>query len=66
MKLSGADRDELRDDLDELLDAVRELRHELGSDNKEVESGGKCNRKKSRNNGGGHYKKGQANSRRNH
>ena len=66
MKLSVGDRDELRDNLDELLDAVRELKHELGSDNEEVKSGGKCNHKKSRVNGVGYYKKGQVNDHRDH
>ena len=38
MKLSADDCRELRGDLDELLEAVRELQHELGSDNEEVQS----------------------------
>ena len=62
MKLNAAKV--LRDDLDELLDAVRELKHELGSDNEEVKSSGKRNHKKGRGNGVGYYKKGQANNHR--
>jgi hypothetical protein len=66
MRLNAAECKGLRDDLDELLDAVRELKHELGSDNEEVKSGGKRNHKKSRVNGVGYYKKGQVNDHRNH
>jgi hypothetical protein len=66
MRLNANECKGLRDDLDELLDAVRELKHELGSDNEEVKSGGKCNHKKSRGNGVGYYKKGQVNDHRDH
>ena len=66
MRLNAADCKDLRDDLDELLEAVRELKHELGSDNKEVKSGNRRNHKKSRNNGVGNHKKGKANSHRHH
>jgi len=66
MKLNADDCRELRDDLDELLEAVRELKHELGSDNEEIESGNRRDHKKSRNNGVGNYKKGQVNGRRHH
>jgi len=66
MKLNANECKGLRDDLDELLDAVRELKHELGSDNEKVKSGSKRNHKKSRVNGVGYYKKGQANDCRNH
>ena len=66
MKLNAAECKGLRDDLDELLDAVRELKHELDSDNEKVKSGDKRNRKKSRVNGVGYYKKGQANDYRDH
>ena len=66
MKLNAAECKGLRDDLDELLDAVRELKHELDSDNEKVKSGGKRNHKKSRVNGVGYYKKGQASDCRNH
>ena len=66
MKLNANDCRELRNDLDELLEAVRELKHELGRDNQEIESGNKRNRKKSRNNGVAYNKKNKANNRRNH
>jgi hypothetical protein len=66
MKLSVGDRDELQDNLDELLGAVRELKHELGRDNQEIESSGGRHHKKSRNNGVGYNKKNKANNRRNH
>ena len=66
MKLSVGDRDELQDNLDELLGAVRELKHELDRDNQEIESGNKRNRKKSHNNGVAHNKKNKTNNRRNH
>ncbi|MAH46133.1 hypothetical protein CMI37_09890 [Candidatus Pacearchaeota archaeon] len=66
MKLSAADRDELHDDLDELIDAVRELKHELGNDNEEIKPSGGRHHKKSRNNGGGYNKKNKANNRRNY
>ena len=65
MKLSVGDKNELQDNLDELLGAVRELKHELGRDNQEIESGNKRNRKKSYN-GVAHNKKNKANNRRNH
>jgi len=55
MRLNAADCKELSNDLDELLDAVRELKHELDSDNEEVKSGNYRN-----------HKKGKANSRRHH
>ena len=63
MRLNANDCRELRNDLDELLEAVRELKHELDRDNEEIESNGKRNRKKSRNNGVGDYKKSQFNGR---
>ena len=66
MKLSVGDRDELQDNLDELLGAVRELKHELGRDNQEIKSGGGRHHKKSRNNGVDYNKKNKANNRRNH
>jgi len=66
MKLSVDDRDELQDNLDELLGAVRELKHELDRDNQEIESGNKRNRKKKHNNGVAYNKKNKANNRRNH
>jgi hypothetical protein len=66
MRLNAADCKELSNDLDELLDAVRELKHELDSDNEEVKSGNYRNHKKKRNNGVGNHKKGKANSRRHH
>jgi len=66
MKLSVGDRDELQDNLDELLGAVRELKHELGRDNQEIESGNKRNRKKKHNSGVAYNKKNKANNRRNH
>ena len=46
MRLNANDCRELRNDLDELLEAVRELKHELDRDNEEIESNGKRNRKK--------------------
>ena len=61
MKLSADDCRELRGDLDELLEAVRELQHELGSDNEEIKSDKVRNRKKGRQRGRGNYKKNQAN-----
>ena len=64
MKLNAAECKGLRDDLDELLDAVRELKHELDSDNEEVKSSSKRNHKKGRGNGVGYYRKGQANNHR--
>ena len=66
MRLNAADCKELSNDLDELLDAVRELKHELDRDNQEIESGNKRNRKKSHNNGVAHNKKNKTNNRRNH
>ena len=44
MKLSVGDKNELQDNLDELLGAVRELKHELDRDNQEIESGNKRKR----------------------
>ena len=64
MRLNAADCRELSGVLDELLEAVRELKHELDRDNEAVGSSGKRNRKKSRNLGHGNYKKGQVNGRR--
>ena len=61
MKLSADDCRELRGDLDELLEAVRELQHELGSDNDEIKADKERNRKKGRQRGRGNYKKNQAN-----
>ena len=61
MKLSADDCRELRGDLDELLEAVRELQLELGSDNEEIKSDKERNRKKGRQRGRGNYKKNQAN-----
>ena len=66
MKLNAAECKGLRDDLDELLDAVRELKHELGNNNEEVKSCGDRHHKKSRNNDVDHNKKNKANNRRNH
>tara|TARA_R110000824_G_scaffold130711_3_gene292666 strand:- start:1038 stop:1238 length:201 start_codon:yes stop_codon:yes gene_type:complete len=66
MKLSVGDRDELQDNLDELLGAVRELKHELGNNNEEVKPSGGRHHKKSRNNGVDYNKKSKANNRRNH
>jgi Sec-independent protein translocase protein TatA len=66
MRLNANDCRELRNDLDELLEAVRELKHELGSDNEEIESNGKRNRKKKHNSGVAYNKKNKANNRRNH
>ena len=66
MKLSVGDRDELQDNLDELLGAVRELKHELGNNNEEVKPSGGRHHKKSRNNGVDYNKKNKANNRRNH
>jgi hypothetical protein len=66
MKLNAGDRDELQDNLDELLGAVRELKHELDRDNQEIESGNKRNRKKKHNSGVAYNKKNKANNRRNH
>ena len=64
MRLNAADCRELRGDLNELLEAVRELKHELDGDNEAVKPSGKRNRKKSRDFGHSNYKKGQANGRR--
>ena len=64
MKLNANDCRELRNDLDELLEAVRELKHELDRDNEEIESNGKRNRKKNCDFGDGDYKKSQVNGRR--
>ena len=64
MRLNANDCRELRNDLDELLEAVRELKHELGSDNEEIKSNGKRNHKKNRDFGNGDYKKSQANGHR--
>ena len=66
MKLSVGDKNELQDNLDELLGAVRELKHELGRDNQEIKSGNKHNRKKSSSNDVAHNKKDKAVNRRNH
>ena len=66
MKLNANDCRELRNDLDELLEAVRELKHELGSDNEEIKSNGKRNRKKNCDLGNSDYKKSQVNDCRNH
>ena len=66
MKLNAAECKGLRDDLDEVLDAVRELKHELGNNNEEVKSSGDRHHKKSRNNDVDHNKKNKANNRRNH
>ena len=61
MKLNADDCRELRGDLDELLEAVRELQHELGNDNEEIKSDKERNRKKGRQRGRGNHKKNQAN-----
>lgn len=61
MRLSANDCRELRNDLDELLEAVIELKHELDSDNEEIKSNGKRNRKKNRDFGNSDYKKSQVN-----
>ena len=66
MRLNANDCRELRNDLDELLEAVRELKHELDRDNEEIKSNGKRNRKKNRDFGNSDYKKSQVNGRRNH
>jgi hypothetical protein len=66
MKLNANDCRELRNDLDELLEAVIELKHELDSDNEEIKSNGKRNRKKNRDFGNSDYKKSQVNGRCNH
>jgi len=66
MKLSAGDRDELQDSVNELLGAVRELKHELDNNNEEVKPSGGRHHKKSRNNGVGNHKKGKANSHRHH
>mgnify|MGYP003628055556 FL=1 len=65
MKLSVGDRDELQDSVNELLGAVRELKHELDNDNEEVKSSDGRHHKKSHNNGGGYNKKNKTNNRRN-
>jgi len=66
MRLSAGDRDELQDNLDELLSAVRELRHELVNDNEEVRPSRGRHHKNNRNNGGNYNKKNKANNRRNY
>jgi len=66
MKLSVGDRDELQNSLNELLGAVRELKHELGNDNEEAKPNGNRHHKNNRNNGVGYNKKNKANSRRDH
>jgi hypothetical protein len=66
MKLNADDCRELRDDLDELLEAVIELKHELDSDNEEIKPNGKRNRKKNRDFSHSNYKKSQINGRRHH
>ena len=63
--MSVGDRDELQENLDELLGAVRELKHELGNNNEEVKPSGGRHHKKSHNNGVGYNKKNKANNRRN-
>lgn len=65
MKLSVGDRDELQDSVNELLGAVRELKHELDNDNEEVKSSDGRHHKKNYNNGVGYNKKNKANNRRN-
>jgi len=65
-KLSAGDRDELQDSVNELLGAVRELKHELDNNNEEVKPSGGRHHKKSRNNGVGYNKKSKANNRRNY
>jgi hypothetical protein len=65
MKLSAGDRDGLQDSVNELLDVVRELKHELDNDNEEIKSSGGRHHKKNYNNGGGYNKKNKANNRRN-
>ena len=66
MRLSAGDRDELQDNLDELLSAVRELKHELVNNNEEVKPSRGRHHKNNRNNGDSYNKKNKANNRRNY